>query len=97
MTSVSKRGIFCIFIRVLSLFGDYVFPVLCRFFGVITGGHSLFTPSFVHQVFGKNKVAVNNLSLNMYKGQITVLLGHNGAGKTTTMSMLTGNGCMFLL
>nr|CAD7207372.1 unnamed protein product [Timema douglasi] len=37
-----------------------------------------------------NKVAVNNLTLNLYEGQITVLLGHNGAGKTTTMSMLTG-------
>ncbi|KAK4312219.1 hypothetical protein Pmani_016341 [Petrolisthes manimaculis] len=36
------------------------------------------------------KVAVNRLHLNMYDGQITVLLGHNGAGKTTTMSMLTG-------
>ncbi|CAG0903682.1 unnamed protein product, partial [Cyprideis torosa] len=33
--------------------------------------------------------AVNQLSLNLYEGQITVLLGHNGAGKTTTMSMLT--------
>ena len=38
----------------------------------------------------KRKVAVNHLSLNMYRDQITVLLGHNGAGKTTTMSMLTG-------
>jgi ATP-binding cassette subfamily A (ABC1) protein 3 len=38
----------------------------------------------------KRKVAVDNLSLNMYKGQITALLGHNGAGKTTTMSILTG-------
>ena len=37
-----------------------------------------------------NKVAVNNMHLNMYSNQITVLLGHNGAGKTTTMSMLTG-------
>ncbi|XP_055881820.1 phospholipid-transporting ATPase ABCA3-like [Biomphalaria glabrata] len=36
------------------------------------------------------KVAVKGTSLNMYEGQITVLLGHNGAGKTTTMSMLTG-------
>ncbi|XP_072041416.1 phospholipid-transporting ATPase ABCA3-like [Amphiura filiformis] len=36
------------------------------------------------------KVAVNGMSLNMYEGQITALLGHNGAGKTTTMSMLTG-------
>ncbi|XP_071520079.1 phospholipid-transporting ATPase ABCA3 [Panulirus ornatus] len=37
-----------------------------------------------------HKIAVNNMFLNMYDGQITVLLGHNGAGKTTTMSMLTG-------
>ncbi|XP_057304734.1 phospholipid-transporting ATPase ABCA3-like [Hydractinia symbiolongicarpus] len=36
------------------------------------------------------KVAVDGLNLNMYKGQITALLGHNGAGKTTTMSILTG-------
>jgi len=33
---------------------------------------------------------VRDLSLNIYKNQITVLLGHNGAGKTTTMCMLTG-------
>lgn len=43
----------------------------------------------LRKVYGK-KVAVNNLNLNMYEDQITVLLGHNGAGKTTTMSMLTG-------
>jgi ABC-type multidrug transport system ATPase subunit len=34
--------------------------------------------------------AVDNLSLDMYEGQITALLGHNGAGKSTTISMLTG-------
>ena len=40
---------------------------------------------------GVNKnIAVNNVCLNMYEGQITALLGHNGAGKTTTMSILTG-------
>ncbi|KAK6167985.1 hypothetical protein SNE40_021899 [Patella caerulea] len=39
---------------------------------------------------GKKKLAVDNMNLNVYQGQITVLLGHNGAGKTTTMSMLTG-------
>ncbi|XP_023714575.1 ATP-binding cassette sub-family A member 3 isoform X4 [Cryptotermes secundus] len=37
-----------------------------------------------------SKEAVKDLTLNMYEGHITVLLGHNGAGKTTTMSMLTG-------
>ena len=31
------------------------------------------------------KLAVNNLSINFYEGQITSFLGHNGAGKTTTM------------
>ena len=39
---------------------------------------------------GVRKKAVDNLNLDIYKGQITALLGHNGAGKTTTMSILTG-------
>ncbi|XP_047529226.1 phospholipid-transporting ATPase ABCA3-like [Vanessa atalanta] len=42
------------------------------------------------KVYGKN-IAVNNMSLNIYDNQITVLLGHNGAGKSTTIAMLTGN------
>ncbi|XP_053687488.1 phospholipid-transporting ATPase ABCA3-like [Sabethes cyaneus] len=44
----------------------------------------------LRKVFNKDKTAVQGLNLNMFEGQITVLLGHNGAGKTTTMSMLTG-------
>jgi ABC-type transport system involved in cytochrome bd biosynthesis fused ATPase/permease subunit len=36
------------------------------------------------------KVAVNDVDMTMYNGQIFALLGHNGAGKTTTISMLTG-------
>ena len=40
--------------------------------------------------YNKAQVAVDNLHLNMYEDQITVLLGHNGAGKTTTISVLTG-------
>ena len=35
-------------------------------------------------------VAVDSLSLDIYHGQITAILGHNGAGKTTLVSMLTG-------
>ncbi|XP_051024070.1 ATP-binding cassette sub-family A member 17-like [Acomys russatus] len=36
------------------------------------------------------RVAVKDLSMNLYEGQITVLLGHNGAGKSTICSILTG-------
>ena len=39
---------------------------------------------------GGKKVAVDNLNITMFSGQITALLGHNGAGKTTAISMLTG-------
>lgn len=45
----------------------------------------------VYERFRGRKVkAVNNLSLDILKNQITVLLGHNGAGKTTTMQMISG-------
>lgn len=30
------------------------------------------------------------LSLNIYEGQITALLGHSGAGKTTLLNVLSG-------
>ncbi|TSC93368.1 MAG: antibiotic transport system ATP-binding protein, partial [Candidatus Berkelbacteria bacterium Licking1014_85] len=35
-------------------------------------------------------VAVNNISFNVFKGEIFGLLGENGAGKTTTMEMMEG-------
>lgn len=44
----------------------------------------------LHKRYG-NFYAVNGVNLDLYKGQITALLGHNGAGKTTTMSIITGN------
>ena len=37
------------------------------------------------KVYDNGKVAVEDLTLNFYEGQITSFLGHNGAGKTTTM------------
>jgi ATP-binding cassette subfamily A (ABC1) protein 3 len=44
-----------------------------------------------HSLGGFNKkVAVDGITLDIYSGEITALLGHNGAGKTTTMSILTG-------
>uniref|UniRef100_A0A8C5L861 ATP-binding cassette, sub-family A member 3 n=1 Tax=Jaculus jaculus TaxID=51337 RepID=A0A8C5L861_JACJA len=46
--------------------------------------------SKVFRVGNKDRLAIRDLNLNLYEGQITVLLGHNGAGKTTTLSVLTG-------
>ena len=37
----------------------------------------------------KKKVAVNNLSLTAYQGEVYGLLGPNGAGKTTTLRILS--------
>ncbi|XP_072019069.1 cholesterol transporter ABCA5-like [Amphiura filiformis] len=34
--------------------------------------------------------AVDGISLDIYEGQITCLLGHNGAGKSTLINLLTG-------
>lgn len=45
--------------------------------------------SNLRKKFGKF-VAVHNLNLKMYSGQIFALLGHNGAGKTTTINCLSG-------
>jgi len=40
--------------------------------------------------FGSH-VAVNNITLEVRRGEVLGFLGPNGAGKTTTMQMLTGN------
>lgn len=37
-----------------------------------------------------NFTALNNLSIDIYSGQLTAFLGTNGAGKSTTISLLTG-------
>ena len=38
-----------------------------------------------------NNLAVDNISMELKRGEIVGLLGPNGAGKTTTMKMITGN------
>lgn len=44
----------------------------------------------ITKIYRNGKLAVDNLSLDMFENQITVLLGNNGAGKSSTMSMLSG-------
>ncbi|MEI6729034.1 MAG: ABC transporter ATP-binding protein [bacterium] len=43
----------------------------------------------LYKEFG-SKIAVQNISLDIYPGKILALLGPNGAGKSTTIKMLTG-------
>jgi ABC-2 type transport system ATP-binding protein len=43
--------------------------------------------------YGKN-IAVNDLSLEVKKGEFFAFLGPNGAGKTTTIQLMTGIGRM---
>ncbi|THD28532.1 ATP-binding cassette subfamily A (ABC1) member 3 [Fasciola hepatica] len=70
----------------------------CRFLGTVKEPEPVGLPigisvqklSKIYSSKGHNKTAVSNLSMNLFQGQITVLLGHNGAGKTTTLSILTG-------
>ena len=55
-----------------------------------TGAKDVLKIINLRKEFSDGKVAVNNVSFNLYKDEIFALLGHNGAGKTTTISMLTG-------
>ena len=40
--------------------------------------------------FGPDKIAVNDVSFDLYENQITSLLGPNGSGKTTIFNCLIG-------
>lgn len=35
-------------------------------------------------------MAVRNVTLELYRGEITVILGREGAGKTTLISLIAG-------
>ncbi|KAJ3601486.1 hypothetical protein NHX12_032454 [Muraenolepis orangiensis] len=80
--------------------GEYGVPLPCYFFmlgefmeaepGGLLSGVKIKHLAKEFKLGNKSRHAVRDLTLNMFEGQIMVLLGHNGAGKTTTLSMLTG-------
>jgi len=55
----------------------------------MTDGNNAIIVKSVSRRFGK-LVAVDDLSFQVYRGEIFGLLGPNGAGKTTTINLITG-------
>jgi ABC-type multidrug transport system ATPase subunit len=54
------------------------------------GGDKVVETTGLTKVYGKGIVAVSNLDLSVYRGEVYGFLGPNGAGKTTTLRMLLG-------
>lgn len=69
--------------------GAKVEPVGPQLSRQVAEGRTVSTRGLV-KVYGNGKKAVKGLDLDLYEGQISVLLGHNGAGKSTAISMITG-------
>ena len=55
-----------------------------------SNGKSIVRVNHLVKTFGPDKIAVNDVSLDLYENQITSLLGPNGSGKTTTFNCLIG-------
>ncbi|NXR43773.1 ABCA9 protein, partial [Hippolais icterina] len=71
-----------------ELLGDDVEPVPPEFLG--KEAIRLHNIKKAYKKKDKKTEALRGLSLNIYEGQITALLGHSGAGKTTLLNMLSG-------
>ncbi|NXO43594.1 ABCA6 protein, partial [Locustella ochotensis] len=71
-----------------ELLGDDVEPVPPKFLG--KEAIRLHNIKKTYKKKDKRTEALRGLSLNIYEGQITALLGHCGAGKTTLLNVLSG-------
>ncbi|NXG05075.1 ABCA9 protein, partial [Sakesphorus luctuosus] len=71
-----------------ELLGDDVEPVHPEFRG--KEAIRLYNIKKAYKKKDKKTDALRGLSLNIYEGQITALLGHSGAGKTTLLNVLSG-------
>ena len=49
-----------------------------------------FLATFIKSITYKEKIAVNDISFSVKKGESVALLGRNGAGKSTILKMITG-------
>ncbi|NXI58144.1 ABCAA protein, partial [Chloroceryle aenea] len=84
----SRRGSTRTAVNPEELLGDDVEPVPPEFMGKEAIRINNIKKTFKKK--GKNAEALRGLSLNIYEGQITALLGHSRAGKTTLLNVLSG-------
>jgi len=52
--------------------------------------HKRLLSLFTKKMHGSQKIAVNNVSFSIMKGESVALIGRNGAGKSTILKMMTG-------
>uniref|UniRef100_A0A8C3KFM0 ABC transporter domain-containing protein n=1 Tax=Calidris pygmaea TaxID=425635 RepID=A0A8C3KFM0_9CHAR len=71
-----------------ELLGDDIEPVPHEFLG--KEAIRLHNVKKTYKKKDKKTEALRGLSLNIYEGQMTALLGHSGAGKTTLLNVLSG-------
>ncbi|NXP48513.1 ABCA8 protein, partial [Heliornis fulica] len=71
-----------------ELFNDDIEPVPPEFMG--KEAIRLINVRKAYKKEDKKTEALRGLSLSIYEGQITALLGHSGAGKTTLLNVLSG-------
>ncbi|NXN25552.1 ABCAA protein, partial [Nycticryphes semicollaris] len=71
-----------------ELLGDVIEPVPHDFLG--KEAIRLHNVKKTYRKKDKKTEALRGVSLNIYEGQITALLGHSGAGKTTLLNVLSG-------
>ncbi|MFQ8602971.1 MAG: ABC transporter ATP-binding protein [Anaerovoracaceae bacterium] len=61
-----------------------------KIYKLFNNGKKRFLATFIKSVTYKEKLAINDVSFSVKKGESVALFGRNGAGKSTILKMITG-------
>ena len=61
-----------------------------KIYKLFSNGKKRFLATFLKSVKYKEKLAINDVSFSVKKGEAVALFGRNGAGKSTVLKMITG-------